>query len=165
MSRVLFADGHFEDEERTVLADEAEWPSAGRVAVSLARWRTGAAPAGLEAAVRVPNTEDIDAIAAELRDVPLVLLEFPKFGDGRAYSQARLLRERHGYRGQLRAVGDLIVDLLPQLRRCGFDAFELRSDQSEASALRCLQQFRLGYQHGAERAQTVWERRRAAQRP
>jgi uncharacterized protein (DUF934 family) len=54
-----------------------------------------------------------------------VILDFPKYTDGRAYSQARLLRERHGYRGELRATGNVLRDQLLLMRRCGFDAYEV----------------------------------------
>ena len=73
------------------------------------------------------NTEDVLQLGARLDGVNLIVLDFPKFTDGRAYSQARLLRERLGYHGELRATGAVFIDQLPFLLRCGFDSFE--SDQ------------------------------------
>jgi len=70
------------------------------------------------------NTEDVLQLGARLEGVQLIVLNFPKFTDGRAYSQARLLRERLGYRGELRATGAVFRDQLPFLLRCGFDSFE-----------------------------------------
>ena len=78
-------------------------------------------------ALTLANTDDVLQLGARLHGVKLIVLNFPKFTDGRAYSQARLLRERLGYRGELRATGAVFLDQLPFLLRCGFDSFE--SDQ------------------------------------
>jgi len=69
------------------------------------------------------NTEDVTRLGARLEGVKLIVLNFPKFTDGRAYSQARLLRERMGYTGELRAAGQVYIDQLPFMLRCGFDSF------------------------------------------
>jgi uncharacterized protein (DUF934 family) len=79
------------------------------------------------AAVVLANTDGLDALRPHLGRLKLVVLEFPKFTDGRAYSQARLLRGRLGYQGELRATGAVLCDQLPLMLRCGFDSFE--SDQ------------------------------------
>jgi uncharacterized protein (DUF934 family) len=79
------------------------------------------APLGL----RIEPGERIDDIAADLPRFALIALSFPKFRDGRAFSTARLLRDKHGYRGELRAVGEVLSDLIPFMRRVGFDAFEV----------------------------------------
>ena len=85
-------------------------------------------PAGPETPARtLSNTDDVALLAGEIDRLNLIVLNFPKFTDGRAYSQARLLRERLGYRGELRATGAVLRDQLPFLLRCGFDSFE--SDQ------------------------------------
>ena len=78
-------------------------------------------------AITLANTDEVTALGDRLAGVKLVVLNFPKFTDGRAYSQARLLRERLGYTGELRATGVVLRDQLPFLLRCGFDSFE--SDQ------------------------------------
>jgi uncharacterized protein (DUF934 family) len=78
-------------------------------------------------AVTLANTDMLDTLGAHLGRLKLIVLHFPKFTDGRAYSQARLLRGRLGYRGELRATGAVFRDQLPFLLRCGFDSFE--SDQ------------------------------------
>lgn len=95
-------------------------------------------PAGLRTGLIVANTVDVQTLAADLPRLSLVVLQFPKWTDGRAYSQAHVLRARLGYGGQLRAVGDVVVDMLPLLQRCGVDAVKLRHDQNEASARRAL---------------------------
>ena len=78
-------------------------------------------------ALTLANTDDVLQLGDRLHGVKLVVLNFPKFTDGRAYSQARLLRERLGYQGGLRATGAVFLDQLPFMLRCGFDSFE--SDQ------------------------------------
>jgi len=78
-------------------------------------------------ALTLANTDDVLQLGDRLHGVKLIVLDFPKFTDGRAYSQARLLRERLGYRGGLRATGAVFLDQLPFMLRCGFDSFE--SDQ------------------------------------
>ena len=69
--------------------------------------------------------EPLDDLIPHLDRVALVVLPFPKFVDGRSSSNARLLRERHGYTGEVRATGDVLIDQMPLMRRCGFDAFEV----------------------------------------
>jgi uncharacterized protein (DUF934 family) len=78
-------------------------------------------------AVALANTDEVEDLRPNLDDLKLIALHFPKFSDGRAYSQARILRERLGYQGELRATGNVLQDQLPFLLRCGFDSFE--SDQ------------------------------------
>ena len=89
-----------------------------------------------------------DPACASLEGVARVEVNFPKFGDGRGYSIARLLRERRGYRGELRAVGHITRDLLLFLERCGFDAFELREGEDPHEALASFQDFSHAYQRG-----------------
>jgi uncharacterized protein (DUF934 family) len=75
-------------------------------------------------ALALANTDDVQALGDRLAGVNLIVLNFPSFTDGRAYSQARLLRERLGYTGELRATGAVFLDQLPFMLRCGFDSFE-----------------------------------------
>jgi uncharacterized protein (DUF934 family) len=78
-------------------------------------------------AVSLANTDPVEDLAPHVGRLRLIVLDFPKFSDGRAYSQARLLRGRLGYAGELRATGGVLQDQLPFMLRCGFDSFE--SDQ------------------------------------
>jgi uncharacterized protein (DUF934 family) len=94
----------------------------GPAALPLAEWSKAPTQA-----VALANTDEPDAPKTHLGRLKLIVLHFPKFTDGRAYSQARLLRGRLGYRGELRATGAVLRDQLPFLLRCGFDSFE--SDQ------------------------------------
>jgi len=95
-------------------------------------------PAGLPTGVILENTVDVESLAGDLPRLSLVALQFPKWIDGRAYSQAHVLRARLRYAGEVRAIGDVLVDMLPLLHRTGFSAVHLRADQKEASARRAL---------------------------
>ncbi len=103
-------------------------------------------PATVLAGVTVPNSVDIETLAADLPRLALVVLQFPKWVDGRAYSQARLLRSRYRFKGQVRATGDVLVDMLPLLARTGFDAAQMRPDQKLDAAERALGFFAGHYQ-------------------
>ncbi len=84
------------------------------------------------------NTDDVNARADEVKAARRIALRFPKWTDGRAYSQARLLRSRLRYDGELVATGEVLVDMLPLLQRSGFDAVQLRADQDRGAAERAL---------------------------
>ncbi len=103
-------------------------------------------PNDLRVAVVFPNDVDIRELLSDLPRLALVALPFPKWTDGRAYSQARLLRTRHRYTGQLRAIGDVIPDMAAQLQRTGFDSAVLRAGESIAVAHRMLTFFAEFYQ-------------------
>jgi uncharacterized protein (DUF934 family) len=103
-------------------------------------------PAGLPTGVLVPNDTDIETLEPDLPRLQLVALQFPKWIDGRAYSQARLLRRRFRYTAEVRAVGDVVVDMMPLLQRTGFDAAVLRADQKVELAERALGFFEGHYQ-------------------
>ena len=142
------------------LADDAERVE-GPVIVSLVRWRQDEALRTRAEAVgvRLPNTLDLATISADLPRWALVALEFPKFADGRAYSQARLLRERYGFRGEIRAVGDVLRDQLFFMARSGFDAFELRTDRSLEDALQAFTEFSDSYQPAVDQSLPLYRRR------
>ena len=105
-------------------------------------------PADVPVGVLLPNTTDVEDIAADLPRIALVALEFPKWVDGRAYSQAHVLRARLRYAGEIRATGDVVVDMMPLLQRSGFDAVVLREGERQASAERALGFFPAGHYQG-----------------
>lgn len=109
--------------------------------------------------VRLEPGEDPSRFAGRLPHAARVEINFPKFGDGRGYSLARLLRERHGYRGELRAVGEVTRDLLAYLEACGFDAFLLRDGEDPAKALASFDDFSEAYQSSATRPLPLFRRR------
>jgi uncharacterized protein (DUF934 family) len=118
------------------VADGAELPGDGAVLVSAARFLED--PEALlkragKTGVIWPNNRDVDDLVPYLDRLAAIALVFPSFRDGRAYTQARLLRERHGYDGELRATGQVLRDQFVFMLRAGFDAFEVRK-QSDAEA-------------------------------
>ena len=118
--------------------------------LSLAQWEAVREhwPAGVPVGVLLPNTADVETLAADLPRIALVALEFPKWVDGRAYSQAHVLRARLRYAGEVRATGDVVVDMMPLLQRCGVDAVVLREGQRQSSAERALGFFPMGHYQG-----------------
>ncbi|MBI2752148.1 MAG: DUF934 domain-containing protein [Betaproteobacteria bacterium] len=108
--------------------------------------------------------DDPAALAGILERLALVAVRFPKFSDGRGYSSARLLRERYGFRGELRAVGDVLRDQVLFMKRCGFDAFALREDQDAAGALAALDELGEQYQASYDEPQPLFRRRVAQTR-
>jgi uncharacterized protein (DUF934 family) len=123
-------------EDRYVrILDDAPIPEGVPVLVPAERFIADAAEiAGREAASGVlwPNNRRIAELAPHLDRLALVALVFPSFRDGRAYSQARLLREHYGFRGEMRATGDVLRDQFMFLLRAGFDAFEVKKDADAA---------------------------------
>jgi len=104
--------------------------------------------------------DDPAAIAQDAAALPLIAIDFPQFTDGRGYSIARLLRDRHGFRGELRAIGDVLRDQLYALSECGFDAFAIRADRDAAEALAGLDAIS-GVYAATSRKPQPWFRRRA----
>lgn len=92
---------------------------------------------------------DADPREVELDGIARIDLHFPKFTDGRAFSQAFLLRRRLGFTGEIRATGDVLIDQLLQMQRCGFDAAVLRADQDKSLAERQLKRYQAFYQGDA----------------
>ena len=109
--------------------------------------------------LRLEPGDDPARAADRLRSAARVEVNFPSFTDGRGYSIARLLRERHGYQGELRAVGDVQRDQLFYLARCGFDAFLLRDGLDAQEALSALHDFSEAYQASVERPEPLFRRR------
>jgi uncharacterized protein (DUF934 family) len=111
--------------------------------------------------LRLEPTDDPAAVAGRLARMARVEVHFPKFGDGRGFSIGRLLRERYGYKGELRAVGHITRDHLFFLESCGFDAFELREGEDPHAALAAFEDFSESYQASVTRPQPLFRRRLA----
>ncbi len=109
-------------------------------------------------AVRVEPGDDARALLPHLSRLRLVEVNFPVFGDGRGYSSARILREA-GYAGELRAVGDVLVDQIGFLRRCGFDSFDADQPLDPADAEAALARWPEVYQPSADGRAPIWARR------
>ncbi|WP_432200928.1 DUF934 domain-containing protein [Erythrobacter sp. W53] len=112
-------------------------------------------------AVRVEPGDDARALLPHLDRLALVEVNFPAFGDGRGYSSARVLREA-GFAGEIRAVGDVLVDQLAYMRRCGFDAFEPDQSLDASDVEAALSRWPEVYQSAADSASPIWAKRHGA---
>lgn len=110
------------------------------------------------AAVRLESSEDARTLLAHLDRISLVEVSFPKFRDGRGYSAGRILREA-GYTGELRAQGDVLVDQIPLMRRCGFDSFAPEAPVDQTVLEASLARHDFVYQGAADSAVPVWKLR------
>jgi len=129
--------------------DEEPLTDTGAVIVPLARFQANrdqllARPTPL--GLRLKSDQAPSLIAGDIERFDVIALEFPKFTDGRAYSAARLLRERYGYRGELRAVGNVLRDQLAFMRRCGFDSYEIKDGVDAAAWITALGGISVVYQ-------------------
>src|SRR6201996_8541464 len=144
------------------VADGAELPAEGAVLVSAVRFLEN--PEALFArsakvGVIWPNSRDIDDLVPYLDRLGAVALVFPTFRDGRAYSQARLLRERYLYRGELRATGQVLRDQFVFMLRAGFDAFEVRKQADAEAFAQTVQRYSVFYQPTGDGRLTALHRR------
>lgn len=144
------------------VADGAELPGDGAVLITAARFledpeailrRTG------KTGVIWPNSRAVDDLVPYLDRLAAVALVFPTFRDGRAYSQARLLRERHGYDGELRATGQVLRDQFVFMSRAGFDAFEVKKDADAAAFAETMKRYSVFYQPTGDGRVTALNRR------
>lgn len=109
-------------------------------------------------AVRLEPGDDARELLPHLSRLALIDVSFPKFRDGRGYSAARILREA-GYQGELRASGDVLVDQIPHMRRCGFDSFVADAELDVAAVERSLDRYDHVYQRAADGRSPVWKLR------
>jgi uncharacterized protein (DUF934 family) len=150
-----------EDAFFDVVEDEPT-PGQGGVILSLARFQAeGEAllAAGREVGVRLGADEPVEALAEVLDKLAVVVLVFPKFRDGRQYSQANLLRQRYGYAGELRAAGDVTREQGRFMVRCGFDAFVPADGATPDDWASIMARYRHVYQRAADGRVPVFEER------
>ena len=140
-------------------------PTRGAVLVDLQQWRSNrnqlrerADPVG----VLLKSDQPPASIADDLGSIAMVALEFPAFRDGRAYSYARLLRDRYTFAGEIRAVGDVLLEQLHFMERTGFDAFELHSDDPLRDLQIAAGDFDVWYQPAADGRKTALQLRHRA---
>ena len=142
--------------------DGAELPGNGAILVSAARFLEDP-EAILRRAAKVgviwPNNRDLDDLVPYLDRLAAVALVFPSFRDGRAYSQARLLRERHGYEGELRATGQVLRDQFVFMSRAGFDTFEVKKDADADAFAETMKRYSVFYQPTGDGRVTAFNRR------
>jgi uncharacterized protein (DUF934 family) len=158
----LVKGGKISDDIFVHVADGVELPAEGSVLVSAARFLEN--PEALFArsgkvGVIWPNNRDVDDIVPYLDRLAVVALVFPTFRDGRAYSQARLLRERFLYRGELRATGQVLRDQFVFMLRAGFDAFDVKKQADAEAFAQTVQRYSVFYQPTGDGRITALHRR------
>ncbi|MBW8813987.1 MAG: DUF934 domain-containing protein [Caulobacterales bacterium] len=152
--RIKLRDGNLYPAEDpfTTLADDQDLVP-GDVILSLSRFQAEGdrlLSEGRAVGVRLKSDEEVEALAYDLPRIAVVALEFPKFRDGRPYSSARILRERFGYAGEVRAVGDVLREQAHFMLRCGFDAFEPADGTGAQQWEAATRRFRHVYQRAAD---------------
>jgi uncharacterized protein (DUF934 family) len=158
----LVRNGKITDDAFVQVADDAALPDDAAVLIPAARFlqdpeavlrRTG------KTGVIWPNNRDVDDLVPYLDRLSAVALVFPSFRDGRAYSQARLLRERHHYRGELRATGQVLRDQFVFMLRAGFDSFDVRKQSDAEAFAQAAQRYSVFYQPTGDGRITALHRR------
>ncbi|WP_446808866.1 DUF934 domain-containing protein [Methylomonas sp. 2BW1-5-20] len=145
----IIKDRHLVENTWTFIADDSQLPDDGDITVTFGRWladkeqllkRSG------QTGVRLNPSDQIEPLADDLSKIGVIELNFPIFGDGRLFSQARLLRSRDGYQGEIRAVGDYLPDQVFYLSRVGVNAFEFTNPDHIHEALVAMNNFSVRYQ-------------------
>jgi uncharacterized protein (DUF934 family) len=163
----IILDKQIANDDWTLVADDAALTDANEV-INFGRWASveGADKDALIAkrdagtlGIQLNAGDTADLLAADSQGFALVNVEFPKFADGRGYSAARLLRERYGFTGQLRAVGDVLFDQLFYMMRCGFNAMAMRADQDLDLAIKGFETFSTPYQGDVNDTRPLFRRR------
>lgn len=150
----LIKDREVTEDTWTHISEDGQVPATGGAIVSLSRWRDErAALSGRNApiGVRLEPEDGPEAVLDDLDRLDLIAIPFAAFKDGRGYSTARLLRERHGFTGELRAIGNVLRDQLAFMERCGFDSFEYAGKTDAAEAVRAFRDIAAVYQTAADR--------------
>jgi uncharacterized protein (DUF934 family) len=141
-------------------------PASGKIIVPFPVWlahKDSLAPrrAAGELSVWLESFELVENLVQSVSDInalPVIAINFPRFADGRGFSIATLLRTRYGYKNEIRAIGDVLRDQLFYMKRCGFDAYSMRTDRSTEEALASLRDFSEPYQGAVDNPLPVWLR-------
>lgn len=161
MPKPLIKDRQIIDDAWTLVRDAEAGAPAGPAILPLALWKTlrdGRTAA--DTGVWLAPADDPAELAGAVAELPVIAVDFPQFADGRGYSIGRLLRERYGFAGELRAIGDVLRDQLYPLEQVGFNAFSLREDRDPAKDIAGLHDFSLGYQQTFLRQQPLFRHAR-----
>lgn len=163
--RIKLQDGRmlWVEDPFTSVDDDQDLPP-GDVILSLARFQSEGdrlLHEGRAVGVRLESDEEVEALAYDLPRIAVVALVFPKFRDGRHYTNARLLRERYGFEGEVRAIGDVLREQAGFMVRCGFDAFQPADGSTPEEWERAARRFRHVYQRAADSRVPVFEERKA----
>jgi uncharacterized protein (DUF934 family) len=158
----LVKDGQVVADRYLRILDDAPIPADGAVLVPAERFLADAqelTARNAETGVIWPNNRDIDELAPYLDKLSVVALVFPTFKDGRAYSQARILREQYGYRGEMRATGQVLRDQFVFMLRAGFDALEVKKDADANAFADVIKRYSVFYQPTGDGRPTAFRRR------
>lgn len=157
----LIKGGQHQEDRWTLIEEDALIPATGPIILPLAlyqaqksEWDTTERDIG----VWLNDEQMAEDVTDSLDNLALIALRFPKFADGRGFSKARLLRERYGYKGEIRAIGDFLPDQVFYMGRCGIDAFACRTEDEAMIALALLSPFSVRYQSGTD-STPLFERR------
>lgn len=154
----LIRDGRFVEDDFFFVPDGKAFPDEKGAIVTLARFqgeRDTLFARGRKVGVRLAANENPQVLKSDLPRLAAVVLEFPKFRDGRPFSWARMLRTRFLYRGEIRAAGDFLTDQFAFMARVGFDAFEVRQDFALGDFHRAMKEITLAYQPAADGRKTI----------
>lgn len=166
MSKVIINREIVENHWTRVVADEqgeVSVPREGAILVSYQYWLANRdALAGREVAVCFAPTDEPESLPVDANTFPMIACDFPAFTDGRGFTIGRLLRVRYGFKGELRAVGDVFKDTLNYLARCGFTAFEVRADKDINEAIKGIDDFTEFYQSSVDVPSPLFLRRPVA---
>ncbi|MCL6414590.1 DUF934 domain-containing protein [Aestuariirhabdus sp. Z084] len=158
----LIKDRTLVEDEFTIKRSPEDQLPDGKVLVSLEEWQARRGEL-LESpdqfGVWLEASDEPDALLDDLAAIKVIAINFPTFADGRGYSLARLLRERHGFSGELRAIGDVLRDQLFFLQRCGFNSFLIREDRDAEDAMQGLSDFSEVYQNAVQQPVPLFRRR------
>jgi len=161
MPQVL-KDNRLIDDSWTLLTEDSESLPSGDILLSYSQWQTFSDQLDSHdgsVGVIIEGNADIEDIIEPLLKLPLIAINFPKFADGRAFSSARLIRERYEYTGEIRAVGGFIRDQLYYLSRCGFNAFKFDDSVDLTEYAKSLQDFSEAYQVSVDQESPLFRRR------
>ena len=164
MPELVIRKGRVEADAWRIVEDASQLPE-GAIAVPLAAWkerREELLARGTPVGVWLKPDDEPGEISADLDKLALVAVHFPKFTDGRGYSTAAILRRRHGYKGELRAFGDVGRDQLFYLARVGFDSFRLAEHRDPHDALASFNDFTVRYQGSVDDPEPLFRKRLAA---
>ncbi|HEX7476412.1 MAG TPA: DUF934 domain-containing protein [Polyangiales bacterium] len=158
----IIKDRKLVDDSFVHVADGEELPTYGDLIVSLDRYRELRAALHKrpgKVGVRLRSNQEAKLVADVAPELAVIAIEFPGFKDGRGYSTARLLRDRYGYKGEVRAVGDVLRDQLFYMERCGFNAFELKAGKDMEGAVNAFREYSVTYQAAADDPRPLFRRR------
>lgn len=165
MPRLLKNNEVFEDDYRILDSELADQAFAGTLLIPARELdqhkkllEQKQQPAGLF----LDSDDEVESYADILSSFDLITINFPKFIDGRGYSLCRILRDRYHFKGDIRAVGDVLIDQIFMLQRCGFSSYYLREDQKAEDAIKALDTFTLRYQGSSDDPEPLYRKRKAS---